>query len=150
MKLSIEGRIWAGFGIALLLLLGLAVSSYRSTRAALENARGLEHSQQVLDHLNNLLLDVVDAEAATRSFVLQESEAALERIRRDDQDKDRLAQDLRAMLVDDAVEQRRLDTLIPSVNQTRGFMASVVETAPEAQARVQEFLDGRGPKVKVE
>ena len=23
-----------------------------------------------------------------------------------------------------------------------------VETAPEAQARVQEFLDGRGPKVK--
>ena len=28
------------------------------------------------------------------------------------------------------------------------LMASVVETAPEAQARVQEFLDGRGPKVK--
>lgn len=28
------------------------------------------------------------------------------------------------------------------------LMASVVETAPEAQARVQEFLDGRGPKVQ--
>jgi (methylthio)acryloyl-CoA hydratase len=28
------------------------------------------------------------------------------------------------------------------------LMASIVETAPEAQARVQEFLDGRGPKVK--
>ncbi len=28
------------------------------------------------------------------------------------------------------------------------LMAAVVETAPEAQARVQEFLDGRGPKVK--
>jgi (methylthio)acryloyl-CoA hydratase len=28
------------------------------------------------------------------------------------------------------------------------LMASVVETAPEAQARVQAFLDGRGPKVK--
>jgi (methylthio)acryloyl-CoA hydratase len=28
------------------------------------------------------------------------------------------------------------------------LMASVVETAPEAQARVQEFLEGRGPKVK--
>ncbi len=32
---------------------------------------------------------------------------------------------------------------------TEALMASIVETAPEARARVTEFLEGRGPKVKV-
>jgi (methylthio)acryloyl-CoA hydratase len=31
---------------------------------------------------------------------------------------------------------------------TESLIAAIVETAPEAQARVREFLEGRGPKVK--
>ncbi len=31
---------------------------------------------------------------------------------------------------------------------TEALMASIVETAPEAQQRIGEFLDGRGPKVR--
>lgn len=31
---------------------------------------------------------------------------------------------------------------------TEGLMSSIVQSAPEAKARVREFLEGRGPKVK--
>jgi len=152
MKSSIEVRIWTGFGIALLLLLVLAVSSYRSTRAALDNADGVERSQRVLDGLSNVLIDVSDGESAVRDFVLVGSETDLDRRRSDDQDTDRWMQELRTAVAGDTVQQRSLDTLVSLVGQTLKFLTSVSEARrSKGQAAAEDLLkSSRSQKLIVE
>ena len=151
MKSSIEVRIWTGFGTALALLLVLAASSYRSTQNALANTRGLENGQQVLDRLDHVLIDVLDAELATRNFALTGSDAEVER-RRDIQGIEARIQGLRETIADDAAQQRRLDTFIPLVNQALAALARVDEARrTQGQTAADDLLKaGRHQDLLVE
>ena len=140
MRWSIESRIWAGFGVALVLLSGLATSSYRSTQRALGNTRGLEHSQQVLDHLNNVLIDLLDDELAARSFALTGNTAELARGRGDKEDETRRLQELRRLLAGDDLQHRQLEALTSGLNAMQTFLGGVNDARQGKGAAAAEEL----------
>jgi len=140
MRWSIESRIWAGFAAALVLLVALAVLSYRGTQAALANTVGAEHSQEVLAHLDNILIDVLDDESSARAFVLTGNAAELERGRNDKADINRRIQELRGLLADDAVQRTRLDALTAAVTATQVFLVAVEDAQQSEGADAAEAL----------
>lgn len=80
MKESLE-RKWvaAGFSIALLLMGGVSLASYRNTIAITENANRVQQTYDVLDQLSALYAELLIAESGRRGVVFLDNERELER-----------------------------------------------------------------------
>src|SRR5919108_4377062 len=77
MKWSIDKEISLGFGLALLILIIIGISSYHSTNKLIESAGQVAHTNRVLTELEDTFLQLRDAHRATRSYVLTEKEPYL-------------------------------------------------------------------------
>jgi CHASE3 domain sensor protein/GAF domain-containing protein len=69
MRLSTAQKIGAGFAAALLIVL-VGLLSFRSERRALDAARWVAHTHQVLGRLDALLADLTDVETGQRGYVI--------------------------------------------------------------------------------
>lgn len=78
MKTVIGRRFISAFCLALALVFGNAIVSYRSTRTLIENNGWVLHTQQILVELNALLATMTDAETGQRGYLLTNNESFLE------------------------------------------------------------------------
>ena len=70
MKMSLEKKIPLAFLLAIILLIVLAVFAYRSV-AALDDAINQEiHTQVVLQKLDKVLTNTLDAETGVRGYII--------------------------------------------------------------------------------
>jgi PAS domain S-box-containing protein len=65
-----EQKILAGFVLSFLLLVGVGILGYRIAKSAIETARWVTHSQEVLNQLERVLSGVQGAESGLRGFLL--------------------------------------------------------------------------------
>lgn len=140
MKWSIESKIRTGAGSALLILILLAVWSYRGTQAALVNTQDIEHSQAVIDDLNNILIHLLDDEASARAFALTGNTAELARGRGDKEEMNRRIENLRRMLAGDATQRAALDRLTSAVNAVGAYLVAVEDARQKGAAAAEEML----------
>jgi CHASE3 domain sensor protein len=70
MKMVIRASARAGFALALAILLLIGVLSYLSNRSLVGNQDAIFRGQEVKNGLDELLLDVLEAESADRGFVI--------------------------------------------------------------------------------
>ncbi|MEI9894958.1 MAG: PAS domain S-box protein [Chthoniobacter sp.] len=75
---SIEKKIFAGFGFALVVSVLISLATYRNNQSLVETRRQMVVTQQVLRSLKQILATVTDAETGTRGFLLTGDEAFLE------------------------------------------------------------------------
>ncbi len=78
MKWTVGAKIGSGFGMALLILVGIGAVSYRSTNKLTETANWVTHTHRVLEGLNGILQSIVDAETGQRGFIITSEEQYLE------------------------------------------------------------------------
>ncbi|MGH9900417.1 MAG: PAS domain S-box protein, partial [Pyrinomonadaceae bacterium] len=78
MKLSVEKRIAAGFGLALIVMAAVSVFLYRSAFKLIDDSRSLNHTHRMLTDLESLLSTMKDAETGVRGFILTGNEQFLE------------------------------------------------------------------------
>jgi len=71
-------KLAAGFSIAVLTLLLIGVSGYRSTAHLIENERWVSHTHEVRTKLADLISALKDAEGGQRGFVITADETFLE------------------------------------------------------------------------
>ncbi len=118
-------RLAAGFGMAGLTLLAIAVVSYVNITNLIETDHWVEHTHLVRTNLANLLLQLTNAETGQRGYVIvgNESylapyESALVHIRK-------TFDDLRGLTTDNPQQQSRLDAIAPLID---GKLAELKQT----------------------
>src|SRR4051812_20921593 len=71
-------KLTLGFAIAVLTLLLIGISGYRSTAHLIENEQWVSHTHEVRTKLADLMSVIKDAETGQRGFVITADDAFLE------------------------------------------------------------------------
>ncbi|HEY3255827.1 MAG TPA: CHASE3 domain-containing protein [Polyangiaceae bacterium] len=109
-------KLALGFSIAVLTLLVIGVSGYRSTEHLIENDRLVSHTHEVRRKLADLTSFLKDTETGQRGFVITGEEAFLEPHRVALGEITRLTGELRTLTADNDAQQRRLTALQPLID----------------------------------
>ena len=120
-------KLGAGFGMAGVVLLVIALFGYRSTRDLIENQRWVAHTQEVLRALGHVRVLLVDAETAQRGFVIVGEEAFLEPYTRAVQELPEALRELRTLTADNQEQQRRLQTINDVLAERLGVLAETIK-----------------------
>ena len=89
----------------------------RSTTSLVETARAVEHTREVIERLDGLLIAHLDAEAGRRGYALTGDDAQLAHYRGASTRAFAATADLRRLTADNPAQQRRLDALEPLVHE---------------------------------
>ena len=111
MKWTLERQIPLAFTLALVLLLGIAIVSYRSLTGMRNTARLVAHSYEVIAKLEEVFSLFKDAESGVRGYVLTGNEEHLEPYTVAMQVIDQRLQQLRQLVADNPAQQPRIETL---------------------------------------
>ena len=148
--LSFRSKILAGFAAALLILL-VGAFSFRSAREALDAAQWVAHTHEVIGRLDGLLADLIDVETGARGYVLSGDPLYLEPFERGARRAPTDVAVVRALTTDNALQQRRLDSLVPVIDaridaarqtvQAHGGGAAVAGRAAAQEVRGKALMD---------
>jgi PAS domain S-box-containing protein len=124
---SVSNRtVQAAFGSAIAVLLIVGAISYRGITVSGATDRGVRHTHEVIENLQNLRLQMQRVESSSRGFVLTGDENAL----RDNQDAVSRAEqsetNLRNLTVDNPLQQRNITTVVRLADQRVQFAQSVM------------------------
>jgi methyl-accepting chemotaxis protein len=120
-------KLALGFAIAVLTLVVIGVSGYRSTEHLIENDRWVAHTQEVRTKLADLISSLKDAETGQRGFVITGDDGFLEPYGRALPDIAKTVSDVRALTADNDVQQRRLATLQPLIDGKLAELKRTIE-----------------------
>jgi len=140
MKWSIGAKIGAGFAFGMLLLVGLGTITYNSmTRLDAEMER-VTHTNLVLDKLGSVVLELADAEAGLRGFMLTNNDVYLEPYNSATTELGPLLQEVRRLTVDNPVQQKNIDALEPLV---AARLAALKAAIPNRQASLATAVQAK-------
>jgi PAS domain S-box-containing protein len=125
MNRSIEQKISIGFAAALCLLAIIALASFRSIRHFVANSRWEDHTHQVLAAISGVALQIKDAEAGGRDYVISGDEHF---VLTEDAAAAQVAsglRELRELTSDNSHQQERLNRLEILFRQKSAFIAHV-------------------------
>jgi len=103
--------VQVAFGSAIAILLLVGELSYRSIVITSENNRWVQHTHEVLENLQELQFAMETVASSVRAFLLVKDEIYLDRYRAARLSLDRHAAAVRALTVDNPVQQRRIPNL---------------------------------------
>ncbi len=146
MRWTVGMKIGSGFGLISAILLIVGIVSYRSINKLIDTADWVTHTHKVLENLNGVVLNMVNAETGQRGFVITNDEKYLEPYQYGVGLAVQDLQEVRALTVDNPIEQRRLDVLEPMVAHELAIMKDAIESqrAKGVQAGQQWVDTGEG------
>ncbi len=114
------------FGSAILTLLFVGATSYRALQVSIESERWVQHTQEVLENLQSLLLDVQTVESTARGFVLLGREPPLQVFQAalDSTTQHQVA--VRALTADNLGQQQTLNYLDPIIARKLKHMQDII------------------------
>ena len=125
--MTFKNKISAGFGTALAILIFVGVLSYRSMVQSDEDRQWVTHTHQVLEQVDAVESDMLSAETGERGFILTGETSFL------DPYNDAFAHvngdltKLRLLTIDNPVQQRALDRVVPLISERLGMLRDRVE-----------------------
>src|SRR4051794_28646326 len=102
-------KLALGFAIAVLTLVMIGFSGYRSTVHLIDNDQWVTHTHEVRTKLSDLISSLKDVETGQRGFVISGEENFLEPYRAALPDVTKTVAELRALTADNDAQQRRLN-----------------------------------------
>jgi signal transduction histidine kinase len=142
----ISKRLAAAFGLAIALLVGNAIISFRATRTLVENNEKVVHTQMVIETLSEVLSSVKEAETSQRAFLITgrpDERAIYEEV--PPRSRQRIER-LRALVSDNPDQLERLRLLEQAIEQRLETLQRVAQIRQEAglEAVLSSGLFGRG------
>jgi methyl-accepting chemotaxis protein len=120
-------RLAAGFGLAGVVLLVIAVIGYRTTAGLVENDGLVSHSYEVQNRLTDLLSELKDAETGQRGYVITGDPAYLEPYQAALGEIKSTQQRVRELTADNPDQQRRLTALAPLIDAKLAELNQTIE-----------------------
>lgn len=127
MNWSIGTKIWMGFGIALLLLLFIGGTAYRSINDLITTTDEEAHSNEVLAVLSEVRSTLSDAELAEHGYVLAPADRYIEAYNRAVAALNRQLTTYRNLTREDATQQQRLSAIEPLLARKLDHIKQVVD-----------------------
>jgi diguanylate cyclase (GGDEF)-like protein len=115
MSPGIPKRVIIGFSLGFAILAVNALIAYQTVSSLKQATRSVEEGLQVVELLRGVRSAVADSEAGQRSYIISERKEYLEHSGELLQVADRRLNDIRALIGDDAVELKRIDSLQSSI-----------------------------------
>jgi signal transduction histidine kinase/CHASE3 domain sensor protein len=145
MRTVVRASARGGFALALAILLLIGVLSYLSNRSLVENQDAVFRGQEVENGLDDLLVEVLEAESAARGFVIAGEKYFLDPYYVTTQVDATFAR-LRTLLSDDPNQRQQLQSLNRLVAEKLAFHRRMIELRRNGgeQAGLQFFLTGKG------
>ncbi len=144
--LAFHKQMLAGFALALLALVAVAVISYRSTTGLIDTAHEVSRTHEVVNSLGHLRSDVIDIETGVRGYAITGNEKFLDWYQQLLPQVPEHFKSLRNMIVVPQ-QQRRLDELEPLVSRKLAWMKGLIlirkEQGLEVAVREMQSLEGK-------
>ncbi len=116
-RLKIGTKIGVSFALSLATLTTIGLISYQSTNELIETSRKESHTYQVLSQLEDLNLQLTNAETGQRGYVLTGEQRYLEPYNAAIQVLNQKVKDLQKLTTDNPKQQQQLDVLQPLITQ---------------------------------
>jgi len=120
-------KLAAGFGLAALVLLTIAVVAYRSTTDLIESNELVSHSYEFRAKLAALLSDQTDAETGTRGYIITGIDSFLEPYQAALGEVNKHFEEVQALASDNPDQQRRLAAMQPLSTAKLAHHKQVIE-----------------------
>ena len=147
MKVSFERKVTLGFAIAALALLLIGGAAWWSATRYKSTFLRVNHTHEVLNELEGVLVDVLSMQTSTRGFVLTGSEEVLQPFETGHAQISTGLRRLGGLLADNARQQQRLAQLGPLVDRARDVMRGRIAARRarglEAARETAEYLRGQ-------
>jgi diguanylate cyclase (GGDEF)-like protein len=143
--LPLDPKVYAAFGAVMAVLLVVGIIAYRSVIASSDSAQWAQHTNEVLEHLANLRLEVDGVESGYRDFALSGADAFLQRSRTSTLLADDEQSALTALTADNPRQQHRL-RIIAELRQRMAQRAGTLvglRGTPAVEAAAARFRSGQ-------
>src|ERR1035441_3405202 len=151
MRKVIRAAFQGSFAFALVVPLLIGILSFQINRSLVENQDAIMRGQEVLTGLDELLIEMLEAESAARGFVIAGEKYFQDPYYLTTQVNATVAR-LRTLLSDNPKQRQQLDSLSALIAEKLAFHRGMIELRRNSgeQAAVQLFLTGRGQVLRDE
>ncbi|MEH2057214.1 MAG: response regulator [Nostoc sp.] len=126
-RLKIGTKIGVSFALSLATLTTIGLISYQSTNELIETSRQESHTYQVLSQLEDLNLQLTNAETGQRGYIITGEQRYLEPYNAAIQVMNQKVKELLRLTADNPNQQNRLDILQPLLTERMAVMKDVIE-----------------------
>ncbi|HSY30369.1 MAG TPA: response regulator [Verrucomicrobiae bacterium] len=148
-KLQLIRKTQIGFAAVLAVLLAVGIVSYRSLAASAETERWVQHTHEVLGHLETLTLEVTNVETGYREFALSDEQAFLQASLANRSPLDQEEKTLRALTADNPYQQRQLVILAGLTDQIvrQGEAVIRLRQSPGSEAATETIRQAKDERL---
>lgn len=125
-SLKIGTKIGISFALSLATLTTIGLISYQSTNELIENSHQERHTYEVLSQLEELNLQLTNAETGQRGYIITGEQRYLEPYNAAIQVLNQKVKELQRLTADNPNQQNRLDILQPLLNERMAVMKDVI------------------------
>jgi CHASE3 domain sensor protein len=125
--LTIGTKIGISFALSLATLATIGLISYQSTNELIETSAKESHTYQVLSQLEDLNLQITNAETGQRGYIITGEQRYLEPYNAAIQVLNQKVNELQRLTADNPNQQKRLDILQPLVTERMAVMKDVID-----------------------
>ncbi len=140
MRSTFKRNIQIGFGLSLLVLIISSAASYISISALLNSSRLVNHTNQVIQELDEMMSIMKDAETAQRGYLLSDLEEFLEPYNGVQQRALGSIARLRQLTADNPFQQQNADRLDAIIRKRITYMQRLVDMKQAGQQIEINFL----------
>jgi signal transduction histidine kinase len=140
--MTFKSKTIAGFGMALVVLICVCVLSYRSMVQNAKDRAWVTHTHVVVESLDTVLTDLLDAETGQRGYAITGDESYLVPYRNSLEHVTQDVRTVREQTADNPTQQSSMDRLEPIVDQRLAVMREAID------ARLEGGLEGGAKVIK--
>jgi methyl-accepting chemotaxis protein len=136
-------KLALGFAVPALVLLVISVAAYRTTESLIDDAKWVEHSQQVRRMIARLVADLGELESSQRGFVLTGNGSYLDTYHAAQATILAAHDELRAATRDNVTQKQRLASIMPLIEQRIAIASEIIEV------RRKEGLEAAAARISI-
>jgi methyl-accepting chemotaxis protein len=149
MKFKVGQKIAAGYALALLIFISVEVITYQNITEFIDTNKWVEHTHKVLEHLDNILSSLQDAETGQRGFIITGEEHYLDPYNTKITHIYNYIQSTRELTADNPGQQLRLDNIESLVEDKLAELQETIDLRRNEgfEAALELVLTDSGKKI---
>ncbi|MBL1408407.1 response regulator [Sphingobacterium sp. C459-1T] len=137
-------KLQFGFGLSLLILLASSIASYISIKKQIDNRKQVVRTQQLIEAVNHILIDLQNAETGQRGFYLTNNEAFLEPFFKSQVSLPESFRETRALVKENVEQTNLVDSLSLLVETRMGILEKWEREKKEGKAvSTEQLVEGK-------
>jgi CheY-like chemotaxis protein/CHASE3 domain sensor protein len=151
MKISLSQKILTGFIACTIILVVVAVVSFRNSEKFIDTNQLVAHTHEVLDEFNELLNSTIDAETGVRGFVISGNDAFLEPYTASRASLPAHLEKAKAMTSENPLQQRNIEALRKQIDIQSNYFQRLIDSRKSNFAQAVSIVSsGEGKRIQDE